>query len=64
MFSSYSAAVFIVGGSGISFALAAAQELIQKDLKGKSYVKVIKLIWVIQNPGTPPLFLPLCCIIY
>lgn len=27
------------------------QELIQKDLDGKSRVKVIELIWVVQDPG-------------
>lgn len=56
MFASYSAAVFIVGGSGISFALAAVQDLIQEDLKGRSRVKVIELIWVVQDPGMRSLF--------
>jgi predicted ferric reductase len=41
MFNSYSAALFIVGGSGISFALGAIQELIQQDAKGESRVRVI-----------------------
>ncbi|KAF7369057.1 Iron reductase [Mycena venus] len=51
MFHSYSAAVFVVGGSGISFALAAIQDLIDKDLRGQSRVKIIELIWAVQDPA-------------
>jgi hypothetical protein len=50
VFASYSAAVFVVGGSGITFALAALQELVQADLAGKSRVKIIELIWSVQDP--------------
>ncbi|KAJ7472300.1 hypothetical protein B0H11DRAFT_1349789 [Mycena galericulata] len=52
MFNSYSAAVFIAGGSGITFALSAVQELIQHDLKGESRVGVIELVWVVQDAGS------------
>ncbi|KAJ7176645.1 hypothetical protein C8R46DRAFT_41313 [Mycena filopes] len=51
MFNSYSAAVFIVGGSGISFALSTIQDLIDKDLRGRSRVKIIELIWTVQDPA-------------
>ncbi|KAJ6558686.1 hypothetical protein B0H10DRAFT_2240807 [Mycena sp. CBHHK59/15] len=51
MFASYSAAVFVVGGSGISFAMAAIQDLIDKDLRGQSRVKLIELIWAVQDPA-------------
>ncbi|KAK7039203.1 hypothetical protein VNI00_010108 [Paramarasmius palmivorus] len=51
MFASFSAAVFVVGGSGITFALSAIQELIHADAKGESRVKGIDLIWVIQDPN-------------
>lgn len=54
MFASYSAAVFVVGGSGITFALAALQDLIQKDLQAQSRVKVIHLVWSIQDPSAYP----------
>jgi ferric-chelate reductase len=47
----FSGAVFIVGGSGITFALASVQDLIQKDIDGKSNVKVVDLVWCVQNPG-------------
>lgn len=51
VFASYSAAVFVCGGSGISFALSAVQELVQKNMEGKSRVKIIELIWSVQDPG-------------
>ncbi|KIJ60791.1 hypothetical protein HYDPIDRAFT_170073 [Hydnomerulius pinastri MD-312] len=50
VFASFSAAMFIVGGSGITFALSAVQDLIQRDLEGSSRVKIIELIWSIQDP--------------
>jgi len=59
MFSSFSAAVFVAGGSGITFALSAIQELIQKDLEGHSRVKVIQLVWSIQDPASLVSLLPL-----
>lgn len=49
--SSFSATVFIVGGSGISFALSAIQDLVQKDLAAESRVKMIELIWIVTDPG-------------
>ncbi|KAF7303754.1 Iron reductase [Mycena indigotica] len=51
MFNSYSSAVFIVGGSGISFALSAIEELVDQDLRGQCRVKVIELIWTLQDPA-------------
>jgi hypothetical protein len=51
VYASYSAAVFICGGSGISFGLSAVQELVQRHLEGTSRVEVIELIWIVQDPG-------------
>ncbi|KAF9266857.1 hypothetical protein L218DRAFT_955963 [Marasmius fiardii PR-910] len=51
MFSSFSSAVFIVGGSGITFALSSIQEIINADNAGNSRVKVIELVWVVQDPS-------------
>ncbi|KAF9465886.1 hypothetical protein BDZ94DRAFT_1188404 [Collybia nuda] len=59
IFSSFSAAVFVVGGSGITFALPAVQDLIQKDLDGQSRVKIIELVWVVQDSASILPFLPL-----
>ena len=49
MMDSYSGAVFLAGGSGITFALSAVTDLVQKDLQGASRLKVIHLIWCVQD---------------
>lgn len=46
---SYSGALFVSGGSGITFSLAAIEELVQKDIAGTSRVKVIELVWCVQT---------------
>ncbi|KAG6815967.1 hypothetical protein H0H87_009817 [Tephrocybe sp. NHM501043] len=58
IFASYSAAVFIVGGSGITFALSSIQDLIKQDLAGRSRVKTITLVWSVQDPATLHPLLP------
>ena len=58
VFSSFSAAVFIAGGSGITFALSAIQDLVQKDLRGASRVRIIELIWIVPNPACLAPILP------
>ncbi|KAG1733904.1 uncharacterized protein EDB91DRAFT_1147924 [Suillus paluster] len=55
MMSSYSGAMFVVGGSGISFALSAVQDLIQTATD----VKVIDIVWSIQDPASLSPLLPL-----
>ncbi|KAF7364517.1 Ferric reductase transmembrane component 5 [Mycena venus] len=52
MFDSFSAAMFIVGGGGITFALSVIQELIQQDSRGESRVRVIELIWIVQDASS------------
>lgn len=49
MMDSYSGAIFVVGGSGITFALAAITDLVQKDVQGLSRLKAIHLIWCVQD---------------
>ncbi|KAG0693168.1 ferric reductase like transmembrane component-domain-containing protein [Suillus ampliporus] len=53
--SSYSGAMFVVGGSGVSFALSAVQDLIQ----AATDVKVIDIVWSIQDPASLTPLLPL-----
>ncbi|OAX43426.1 hypothetical protein K503DRAFT_681157 [Rhizopogon vinicolor AM-OR11-026] len=48
--SSYSGAMFVVGGSGITFALSAVQDLIRAS--GDNDVKIIDIVWSIQDPGS------------
>lgn len=50
MFNSFSGAMFVAAGSGITFALGAIQDLVQKDLRGESRVKVIELVWIVSDP--------------
>lgn len=48
--SSFSGVVLVAGGSGITFALAALEDLVQKDTAGESRVKIIELVWVVADP--------------
>ncbi|KAJ7363839.1 hypothetical protein DFH08DRAFT_1072745 [Mycena albidolilacea] len=54
----FSTAVFVIGGSGITFALSAIQELIQQDSRGESRVRCIpdsyytELIWIVQDASS------------
>jgi len=59
IYESYSGAVFVCGGSGISFGLSAVQDLVQKDTEGASRVKVIELIWSVQDPVSLVPLIPL-----
>ncbi|TFK24120.1 ferric reductase transmembrane component [Coprinopsis marcescibilis] len=52
MFASFSAAVLICGGSGITFGLTMMQDLLAKDLKGESRVKYVELVWVTQDANS------------
>jgi NAD(P)H-flavin reductase len=51
VFSSFSGALLVVGGSGISFGLSMVEELLGKDLKRESRIKYIELVWIVQDPG-------------
>ncbi|KAJ7583646.1 hypothetical protein C8J56DRAFT_214769 [Mycena floridula] len=56
MFASYSAVILFCGGSGITCGLSIVKELVEKDLLGHSRVKVIELVWIVQDPaGLAPL---------
>ena len=50
MFSSYSAIVIVAGGSGVTFALSAAQSLVH-ELRRQNCFKVIELVWMVQDRG-------------
>jgi len=58
VFSSFSAAVVVAGGTGITFALSVIQDLMRKDLNAESRVKILELIWVIQDPASLTALLP------
>lgn len=50
MYSSFSGALIIAGGSGITYALGVVQDLLQKDREGRSRLKVIELVWSVRDP--------------
>lgn len=47
---SYSAVVLIAGGTGITYVLSILLDLIKKDSEGVSRVRVIEVIWMVQDP--------------
>ncbi|KAG2143176.1 hypothetical protein BD769DRAFT_1625727 [Suillus cothurnatus] len=53
--SSYSGAMFVVGGSGVSFALSAVPDLIQ----ARTNVKIVDIVWSVQDPSSLTPLLPL-----
>ena len=55
--SSYSGAMFVVGGSGVTFALSAVQDLVRSG--NASDVTDIDLVWSIADPGLFYLFFSL-----
>ncbi|KAI0354067.1 incomplete iron reductase [Trametes cingulata] len=59
IFGSFSGAMFVAGGSGITFALGAVQDLIKKDLEYKSRVRAIELVWCVQDPNALQPMIPL-----
>ncbi|KAI0777412.1 iron reductase [Trametes elegans] len=59
IFASFSGALFVAGGSGITFALGAVQDLMKKDLECKSRVRTIELVWTVQDPSALQPMIPL-----
>ena len=54
--SSYSGAMFAIGGSGVTFALSAVQDLVRSG--NASSVTDIDIVWSIADPGLFYLFVP------
>lgn len=48
---SFSAVMLIGGGSGITFTLSQAEELVQEARRGVSALKFIEIIWITQDQG-------------
>jgi predicted ferric reductase len=51
VFSSYSAAMIVCGGSGITFGLAAVKEIMRDSFDRKSRVRLVDLVWTVRDPG-------------
>ena len=45
----YSGAMFVAGGSGVTFVLSAVQDLVLAG--GRSRAEVVEVVWCIANPG-------------
>ncbi|KAH7912891.1 hypothetical protein BJ138DRAFT_1111918 [Hygrophoropsis aurantiaca] len=55
--SSYSGALFVVGGSGVTFALSAVQDLIRSG--NDCEAKVIEIVWSVPDPSSLTPVIPL-----
>ncbi|KAI6044529.1 ferric reductase like transmembrane component-domain-containing protein [Pisolithus marmoratus] len=55
--SSYSGALFVVGGGGIAFALSAVQELVRSE--NDSNIRVIDIVWGVRNIASLTPMIPL-----
>lgn len=47
--SSYSGILIVTGGSGVTVALSAAEEIVQMVQQGKSNVHFIEIVWITQD---------------
>ncbi|KAG8719811.1 hypothetical protein FRC09_010590 [Ceratobasidium sp. 395] len=57
MFNSFSGAMLVLGGSGITFGTSVLEELVTKSLSGDSRVLCIQFIWVVQHPSASASFM-------
>lgn len=46
---SFSAVMLVGGGSGVTFTLSQAEELVQAIREGRSALKFIEIIWITQD---------------
>jgi ferric-chelate reductase len=50
MYAEFDVALFVADGSGITYALECAWDVIQKAADGRARTKVVKLVWVVREP--------------
>ena len=50
LFASYSGALLVAGGSGITFVLSILADLLQKHGEGRSRLRVIEVVWSVADP--------------
>jgi len=51
LYTAYSGAVLVAGGSGISYVMSVLDDILRKHADGKSRVCVIEVIWSVMDPG-------------
>ncbi|PCH39470.1 hypothetical protein WOLCODRAFT_141288 [Wolfiporia cocos MD-104 SS10] len=57
--SSFSGALLVSGGSGITYALSTVQELLRDAMMGSSRVRNVKLVWSVPDPTSIVPLLPM-----
>ncbi|KAI0055985.1 hypothetical protein BV25DRAFT_1865522 [Artomyces pyxidatus] len=58
LFNSYSGALLVAGGSGISYALALLDDMLQKHAQGNSRLRIIEVVWAVGGPESLTALLP------
>jgi hypothetical protein len=51
LYTAYSGAVLVAGGSGISYVMSVLDDMLRKHTNGMSHVRVIEVIWSVMDPG-------------
>jgi ferric-chelate reductase len=51
LYSAYSGAVLVAGGSGISYVMGVLDDMLQKHASGRSHLRIIEVIWSITDSG-------------
>jgi ferric-chelate reductase len=51
LYTSYSGAVLVAGGSGVSYLMSVLDDMLQKHSSGRSHVRIIEVIWSVTDPG-------------
>jgi hypothetical protein len=62
LYTAYSGAVLIAGGSGISYVMGVLDDMLRNHASGNSHLRFIEVIWSISDPGkrTNPRNHPFC----
>ncbi|KAI0051583.1 hypothetical protein FA95DRAFT_1602600 [Auriscalpium vulgare] len=58
LFTAYSGALLIAGGSGITYILSVLEDILQKHSEGRSRLRVIEVVWSIGDPESFSALLP------
>ncbi|EIN05483.1 hypothetical protein PUNSTDRAFT_115913 [Punctularia strigosozonata HHB-11173 SS5] len=59
LYPSFDGALFVAGGSGITYALGCARAAVSEARRGRARCGVVRLVWVVQDPSSITPLLPL-----
>jgi ferric-chelate reductase len=54
VFNSFSSAVLIAGGSGITFVLSAVQDILRNVSDKQTNLRTVHVVWSVRGPGLLP----------